>query len=279
MKTLTQETLANSGHGHSRDKASSIVLTVAVLIGIVYILTQGNQRSLYVLSNGLPPLLAFAALVLAAAGLIRNGVSVKNRISIVWLGYLLGVMFWLLGESTWAVFALWYSIPVPFPSIADGFWLVGYIPFLCAIVMQSWPFREFLSSKKMLIALSTMFLLAWLLLAALIPPTYASDVGQNLVSVAVGLAYPLLDVILLFISLPILFLYGRGTFWRPFLFVTVGLILTFLGDILFSWASLNRFYFDGSYLELFFHWAYLAMAYGFYLRFRSGSGTKMLEQY
>lgn len=259
------------------DKSSATVLVSAAVIGIVYLLAQGSQGLLYILSNALPPLLALVVFAIAAAGLFRNGVSLKNRISMVWLGYSLGALLWLLGESMWAVYTLWYSIPVPFPSLADGFWLAGYIPLLCAMVMQGWSFREFFSSRKMLTVISMVFVLAALLLVALIPPTYASSIGQDLVSVAVGLAYPLLDLALLVVALPILFLFGRGTFWRPFLFVTVGLILTFLGDILFTWATLNGVYYDGSYLELFFHWSYLTLAYGFYLRFRRGIGPNMLE--
>lgn len=277
MKKLTQQKAASKGRGHSLDKGITIIIILAAVIGIVYLLAQTNQRFLYVLSNGLPPLLAFAVFATATAGLFRNGVSMKNRVSTVWLGYSLGMLLWLLGESTWAVYALWYSIPVPFPSLADGFWLAGYIPLLCAMAMQGWPFREFFSSRKMLTVISTVFVLAGLLVVALIPQTYASEIGQNFVSIAVGLAYPLLDVALLVVALPILFLFGRGTFWRPFLFVTLGLILAFLGDILFSWATLNGIYYDGSYLELFFHWSYLTLAYGFYLRFRSGIGPNMLE--
>jgi len=277
MKKLAEETSASEGQGHALDRGSALVLALAVVIGIVYMLAQTDQRFLYVLSNGLPPILAFAAFATAAAGLVRNGVSLRNRVSTVWLGYSLGVLLWFLGESTWAVYALVYSNPDPFPSLADGFWLAGYVPLFCAIAIQSWPFRGFLSSRKMLIVGSTVFVLAIVLFSALIPATYASEIGQDLVSVALGLAYPLLDVGLLVVALPILFLFGRGTFWRPFLFVVVGLILTFLGDILFSWATLSGVYYDGSYLELLFHWSYLMLAYGFYLRFRNGTGANMLE--
>ena len=255
----------------------TIVFTAAVLIGFVYVLAQGEHAFVYLLSNELPVILALTALGLATAGLFHNGVSVKNRFSIVWLGYALGVFFWFLGELTWAVYAIWYSIPNPFPSIADGFWLAGYVPLICAITIQNWPFREFLLSKRMLTVIVIILCVSGLLLAALIPTTYASNVGQNLTSVVVGLAYPLLDISLLVVALPVLFLYGRGTFWRPFLFVAFGLILTFIGDVLFNWASLNGTYYDGSYLELFFHWSYLTLAYGFYLRFRSGTGASMLE--
>ena len=55
------------------------------------------------------------------------------------------------------------------------------------------------------------------------------------------------------------------------------MILTFLGDILFSWTTLNGVYYDGSFLELFFHWSYLMFAYGFYLRLRQSHPANMLE--
>ena len=276
MKKLTQ--LESGGQrSQALDKGMIVVLISAAAVGIVYFLARTNDSFLYLLSNGLPPLVAFAAFVPAAAGLVRNGVRIKDRVSVVWLGYSLGVLLWFLGESTWAVYALWYSVPIPFPSIADGFWLAGYIPLTYAIVIQVWPFREFLSSRKMLTVILAVFVLAGLLLAALIPATYASEIGKNSVSVTVGLAYPLLDVALLVVAVPVLFLFGMGKFWRPFLFVTVGMILTFLGDVLFSWATLNGVYYDGSFLELFFHWAYLMLAYGFYLRFRSGLEGNMLE--
>lgn len=276
MKTLTLEKTGSDIQSHSVDKGIIILVTSAALVGILYVLAQNNPGFQYLLSNGLPPILAFAAFALGTAGLIRNGVSTKNRLSTIWLGYTFGVLLWLLGESTWAVYALGYSNPNPFPSLADAFWLAGYIPLLCAMTMQSWPFREFFSSRKMLTVMSTTIVLAGILLATLIPATYASGLGQDLVSITVSLAYPLLDVALLVVALPVMFLFGRGTFWRPFLFVTVGLILTFVGDILFSWATLNGVYWNGGYFELIFHWSYLALAYGFYLRFRSGTGAAML---
>jgi len=275
MKRLTR--LESSGPGtRAVDKGIVVLLISAAAVGVLYFLAQADESFLYLLSNGLPPLLAFAAFIAATAGLLRSGVSVKNRLSIAWVGYAFGMLLWLLGESTWAVYSLWYSVPIPYPSPADVFWLAGYVPLMCATVMMGWPFRDFFSSRRMLTVILAVFVLAGVLLVALIPPAYTSAMGQDLATIVVGLSYPMLDVVLLFVSLPIVFLFGRGTFWRPFLFVTVGLILTFVGDVLFNWATLSGVYYDGSYLELFFHWSYLTLAYGFYLRFRRGTGTNIL---
>jgi len=266
-----------TGNLHSRlDADLSLLLIPAFVIGFVYFLAQGYHSFLYLVSNGLPPILAFAALAIGAAGLVRNGVSLKNRLSISWLGYSLGMSLWFLGEATWAAYALCYSVPNPFPSIADVFWLAGYVPLICAVLVQSWSFREFLISRRMLLIIAIVFSVAGLMLVALMPPIYAANVA-SMTAVIIGLVYPLLDVALLVVAVPILFLYGRGTFWRPFLIVTIGLILTFLGDVMFTWTSLNGTYYDGSYLELFFHWSYLVIAYGFYMRFKNGIGPRILE--
>lgn len=276
MKKLTQ--LESGGqHSQALDKGMIVLLISAAAIGIVYFLAQANDRFLYLLSNGLPPLLAFAAFIAATAGLLRSGVRTKNRVSIVWLGYSLGMLLWLLGESTWAVYTLWYSIPIPFPSPADGFWLAGYVPLMCAMVMMAWPFRDFFSSRKMLTVILAVLVLAGLMLVVLIPATYASEIGKSFLEVVVSLAYPLLDVALLVVALPMFFLFRKGTFWRPYLFVTVGLLLTFVADVLFTWSTLNNVYYDGSFLELFFHWSYLAFAYAFYLRLRRSQPANMLE--
>ena len=258
------------------DKSLTFVLVLAGLVGVVYVFAQSNAIILYVLSSGLPPLLAFAAFAIAAAGLLRYGVRLTDRTSLVWFSFSLGILFWLLGESTWAVYALWYSVPIPYPSIADFFWLAGYVPLLYAMFTLAWPFREGFSTRKMLVATSSVILLATLILVVLVPQAYASKMGQDLAAVSVGLAYPMLDVVLLMIALPVLFLFASGTFWRPFRFIVIGLTLTFCGDILFSWATLNGVYYDGSYLELFFHWSYIALAYGFYLRFKAGTGADMI---
>jgi len=264
-------------HGSNETYVMVMILTAAVAIGISYFAAHSDVKFLYMLSNGLPPLLAFTAFMIAVVGLFRNGVKVNDRVSMVWLGYSLGMLLWLLGESTWALYTLWYSIPIPYPSVADVFWLAGYLPLLISLIVQAWPLREVFATKQMRATIILMFALAFGLLVVLVPPTYASSLGGGFVTLAVSLAYPLLDVALLSVALPMVFLFRKGIFWRPFLFVAVGFILTFVADVLFTWTNLNGTYYDGNYLELFFHWSYLTLAYGFYLRLRHGTARNMLK--
>ena len=263
-------------HRSSETYVMVAILTAATALGILYFLAQSDVMGLYLISNGLPPLLALTAFITASVGLFRNGVRTNDRISLVWLGYSLAMLLWLLGESMWAVYTLWYSIPIPYPSIADIFWLVGYLPLLISLIVQVWPLREVFATKQMRATIILMFALASALLVGLVPPTYASSLGEGFATLAISLAYPLLDVALLSVALPMVLLFRKGTFWRPFLFITIGLVLTFVADVLFTWTNLNGTYYDGNYLELFFHWSYLTLTYGFYLRLRHGTARSML---
>jgi dolichol kinase len=106
MKELTKAP-SREGRDYALLVDLPILLIAAAVIGVVYIFTQADRTLLFQLSNGLPPILAFVAFAMAAPGLTRNGVRKGDRISTVWFGYSIGILFWFLGETTWAIYALW----------------------------------------------------------------------------------------------------------------------------------------------------------------------------
>lgn len=247
-------------------KASLSTLGAVALIGVLYVYAQGTPDLLYLVSNGLPPLLAFVPLAIAGTALRKTGVKREERLSWVWLGFTLGLLLWFLGEATWAVYALLLGVPIPFPSIADAFWLLGYVPFLFALLFQLWPFREALTLGHAAAGVASGLILSTVVLVALIPSTYGQELDFS--TMAVSLAYPVLDAILLSIAIPTYLVFMKGTFWKPLLLVTVGMLFTLLGDAVFGLAILEGTYYDGQPLELLFHWGYLAFALGFYLRLK-----------
>src|SRR2546427_13263596 len=44
-----------------------------------------------------------------------------------------GIILWATAELTWTYYQLGLRIENPFPSIADGFWVIGYIFFIPAL--------------------------------------------------------------------------------------------------------------------------------------------------
>ena len=51
----------------------------------------------------------------------------------IWGWVTLGVILWAMAEITWEFYEVVLKITVPYPSVADLFWLSGYIPIYVAL--------------------------------------------------------------------------------------------------------------------------------------------------
>jgi hypothetical protein len=216
---------------------------------------------LAVLSDLLSPSLAFAALALAIGAVTREKISKKDRMSIVWLCFALGTLSWFLAEVVWDLYPLYWGIQTPFPSIADAFGIAGYIPAVAGLLVLVWPFRSVFHSRN-IVAGSLLTLVVVLSLSAplILQETLALDV------LAVGLAYVILDVLVLSISVPTLMIVREGSFWKPFMLLTSGIIFVLFAHLMSPWGTvLGSYYLDQlSYLLL--DCGYLLAATGFYMR-------------
>lgn len=251
--------------GSSR-KAEYSTLLAALLTVVIYAYGQSDLDFLHVASNILAPVLAFLALEFAVLLMVERGIRKGATVSAIWVGYSLGMLAWFLGESAWTTYVLLLGVEIPYPSIADAFWLAGYLPFFWALLLQFWPYREELSSREVVLGGIFILGLASALLVILVPPVLAEE---DLVTQVVSLAYPLLDAVLLVTALPTFILFRKGTFWKPTLAIILGILLSLAGDLLFSLTTLYGAYYDGHPLELLFLWSYLMFALGFYTRLRT----------
>jgi len=237
-------------------------VTICVLLGLMYVYGQSNLNFIGFVSNIITPFEAFAAFALAALLWKMNSGKRGGGMSRVYASYSLGIGFWFLADCTWSLYVLAFRIEIPYPSMADLFWLVGYIPLLMALLLQAWPFRELLISRKQLALTLGMFLLAFLILIVTIPPLLGQ--GQDLVALSVSVAYPLLDTLLLTLVIPIFLVFRKGSYWHPLLFVMFGIILQLVGDLAFNQAFFSSTYYAGSPIDLIFDLSYLMLAFGFY---------------
>lgn len=245
-----------------RWKVEYSFLTIALLIGGVYAYGQSHLEFIAFFSYATTPFEAFAAFAMAIVLFRGHSGRRGGGMSRVFALYSLGMLSWFLAEGTWTIYALVAGIVVPYPSIADVFWLVGYVPLLLALQLQVWPFREaFVPWKRVTIVLS-MFILTGLILTVTIPPLFQGN--QDLLTLTVSLAYPFLDAVVLSVAIPCLLLFRRGTYWRFALFIVFGLVLALVGDLTFAQSFLSASYYPGSHVDMIFDWSYLALALGFY---------------
>ena len=239
-----------------------IALLTALFLAGVYIFGQWQRSLLGFISDLLSPIIAVVAVVSAVSAVARIGVR-RNRLAFVWFSLMLGVVLWFLSEVLWAIYPLILGLSTPFPSIADVFGLIGYAPILIGLGLQAGPFGENFRTKEMLSAI--LVTLAGGLLALTVLTQAIASSQEGLLALIVDYAYPILDFVTLTVAVPILLVFRRGTFWRPFLFLVLGILLALSAHMLSAWATANGSYYSGHPLELLFDWGYLSAALGFYL--------------
>lgn len=123
-------------------------------LGVDLRLSRVLSRLYSIFSNALAPVIAGAAVVASGFSLQKYWNKSKDRFSMIWLCFTIGLFLWFIGESVWMGYTLVWNVGVPYPSIADVFWLCGYLPFFAALYLYVKVFSLALS-RKMLIA--TMF--------------------------------------------------------------------------------------------------------------------------
>ena len=253
----------------SRWAAYVLAAIAAVLIGVIYYAGHYDQAIQYVATNALSPIFALAAAMLALLALVKSKPNWKDRYWIIWFCYTCGMALWGLGELTWSIYALLLNVPVPYPSIGDIFWLAGYPFFFWALFVQVWPFREAFSQRSQILGPVSMLILAGAMISVLFPSILATE--ADLISVVIGVAYPVFDILLLAVAIPAFLLFRRGEFWKPLVFVILGITLALVGDLWFAFATLDGTYYNGHPLEMLFFWSYLAFALGFYTKLKQGA--------
>lgn len=202
----------------------------------------GGYDVIFPLNNTLPALLG-AVTALATLWVQRRIVDRPNRR--LWLGMAIGFFFWWAAEAIWAILA-WLRWAVPYPFMADFFWLAGYLPMYAvlrerlrtlpgvAFGRRVWPF-----------ILSSVFVV-WALVAVILPTVRSASASQaSYVESAINVLYVLADLVLLLYALRHLFAFQKGIYGRAWFWVSLGLALRSVADLVYAYAFTANIYYPG----------------------------------
>ncbi|MDH7563609.1 MAG: hypothetical protein QHH24_01820 [Candidatus Bathyarchaeota archaeon] len=238
-----------------------IAFVLAVGLTLVFAFQGFYPDLMGPLSNVFPPVIAGAATVLAFLALRRYGRDSK-RFFAVWLCFALGMMLWFLGEFAWAFYNFVLNIEIPYPSIADIFWLSGYAPFFAALYLYVKIFASALTKRTLSIVMAIIAVLSVLVSAGLVIPLIG--VEEDLATLAVDFAYPLLDLALLSAAFLGLAVFQEGRLGKPWLFINAGIFSNVCGDFLFSYVTAQGAYYNGHAIDLLYLYGYLFFMLAFY---------------
>jgi hypothetical protein len=244
-----------------------VVLGLVGVFAVFYAVAQSwgwwlgaSTDVLFVLVSGMTA--AFGLLVVRED---RKGAPslthLRLRLRRVHFGFFLAILLWFLGECTWTVYAVILGVQVPYPSIADVFYLAGYIPAFIAILGFMRIFQRLVTPLKKIVSALVGLLILGVTTVFLLTPL---SVSSSPVFVKVfDLAYPVLDAVLMALVTTRLITFIGTSLGRPWTWVFCGLLLYSFADIMFSWGTLVGWYYSGHPIELLWLYGYLAFALGF----------------
>jgi len=150
-----------------------------------------------------------------------------------------GLSMWFAAEAIWVFYRQGLGVEIPYPSIADGAWIAGYgflALYVYGIIGVVAKIRTIDRNLVLLVSLAVSLLLAYILnltfgVAQMLSAT------EDIISVIVSLAYPILDGILLVPSMVIVWTLRKddpsSSHW---LMMSAALVLVSIGDIGFGYS-------------------------------------------
>jgi PAS domain S-box-containing protein len=180
-----------------------------------------------------------AASTIAAATLIRK----PERSGHWWL--LAGaIALWTIGDAIFSSYSHVLHREPPYPSVADGAYLVGYVTMLFAmralILSRNRPgFNDLLDGLVIACGSGLVF---WVFL---IEPI-AHDTSSSTAAALVSIAFPTFDLLLLVLLAQLLATRGRSF---AFASLFAGASVLFVADVLYSLGSLSGSYSGGSWID------------------------------
>lgn len=244
----------------SRLYVTGLLLIVGLIL--VYAFQGYYLEFIFIFSNAAPPFISGAALAVSVVALVKYWRKSSEPFSLIWFGFACGLFLWFVGETTWTAYTLILGIDVPYPSLADFFWIIGYIPFFIALLMYVKIFSHALSWKNMLIIIAATFILTVFVYATLLNPIMHLE--EDAITLVMDFAYPTLDILLFFMATLGLMIFWKGKLGKSWLLICSATLVDVIADIIFSYATAQGTYYCGHVSDMLFSIAYVLYLMAFY---------------
>jgi PAS domain S-box-containing protein len=180
-----------------------------------------------------------------------------RRIYYAWLMLAFYQLSWTIGDAIYAYLEL-ILYEVPWPSISDVFFLIAYPLFLMGVLLL--PGIEFTSIERLKMMLDTAIVLTASTLifwCFIIAPTIEQNAGTDLLTLTLSVAYPVMDLILLFALTELLLRRIHMPGLNPLLFLASGIIVLIIADTLFFRQTVEGTYVAGGIVDVFYPLSYI----------------------
>ncbi len=228
----------------------AVLLAAGILVGGLLLLWfTPSGRPQQVLANSLNPLvdlLSVAALILAA----RTSSRVSSRLGWVWAIFALSVSCLAAGDITWGILAIGFNVP-PESTAVNLLYFAAYPLFLLGALMIpsrrlttiEW-LRRFLDIAIVMLAASLIF---WNYLIGVLA---SSPMSTTQVAPFLTLAYPIGDLVLLWVVVFLIYRQDICSNPRPLMLLGAGGLILAATHVVYSYQMLVNSYQSGSFLDI-----------------------------
>lgn len=211
-----------------------------IVIAAIAIFRIGGDDFVYAFNSNISFFQSLTILVISVILWIKIGGKNQNRM--LWMGLTFGWGLWTVAELWWGISSFFIE-EAPFPSPADIFWLLGYIPMYIALDAPSRSIREEISTRQKLIIWLCSIIVFGLTAIFVLEPAIAEYEAGAFFETLLTLSYPICDVILLILVLRITFKYQSGINGAAWKWISGGYVLLTFADLIFVYASAKNLYY------------------------------------
>ncbi len=212
--------------------------------------------------------------VVTLAFLLARSYDRKETAWRIWAAMFLGFLLWGMGEILWSYYDLLPGGEVPFPSLADLLWAVGYVPLWLALWLR---FRsiEVRPGLPQGIALAAVVLVGIVAVRYVLWPVITYTEFDRPIEQFLDLLYPVGDLVVLTGSVLVAVTVRGGRLSIPWQVISAGMVVLALADLVFAYSTWNEVYVTEGPLnlptvlvDLPYMGAYVVIAVGEYIQGR-----------
>lgn len=248
------------------DDAAVLLLTAAV--ALFYLFAQGTIALLLFANYGLIASVGLAGVF----GLVSWARLGRSKPAVASLGFAVGLILWMFGLVVYTYTYLIAGADLPYLSLADVFYLSSYPPIIIGCTVLLRIYGSSLQKSSWLLIVAAAFLLCILVAVYVVLPSIVAL--ESPLETIITALYPLLDIVILLLLLPLFFAFSNGVFRVPYAMLALGAFLVAMGDLVFTYVNLMIGYYDGHPIDLLWFTGCIAYGYGFW---RQHSGFRFDE--
>jgi len=147
--SLTQPVQAKHPGRIPRDYCLAGVLGVA--FAVFYLLAQSWEQELLAASTDLFFIAVSGACCFLGLLVVRKW-GFRGKFGVVHAGLFLCVLLWFVAETVWGIYEVILHVDIPYPSVADLFYLAGYFPAFHGMGQFLWFFRKGFTPRRLALA-------------------------------------------------------------------------------------------------------------------------------